>query len=104
MNAKTYARVNGVIKERNTPVFNLSVGHLAFLDSFLGLIPCKVLGISEGNVKIKIMARNCAVYPYGTIETFLESRIVPREAVYKRNGQFKIRAYTVIPASFEIGG
>lgn len=72
---------------------------LAYIDSFSGLVPCKVLYISEPDeygghyIKVKVTASRNG-YKRGTVETFTGRIIVPRDAVYLRCHQYRIRPYS----------
>ena len=76
----------------------LTVGCKAYLDSFSGLVPCKVLAITRGNgltqVQVKLTATRCA-YKCGEILTDNSLHVVPRGAVHVRGGQYRIRLYSV---------
>ncbi|MGI0133672.1 MAG: hypothetical protein ACREBW_01780 [Candidatus Micrarchaeaceae archaeon] len=77
-----------------TPI--LSVGTKAYLDSFVGLVPCKVLAISEEHrVTVKLTAQRGA-YKRGEVLPDQSARhIVPRSAVFIRCGQYRIRSFQV---------
>ena len=83
----------------NTPIV-LKVGSKAFLDSFAGLVPCKVISIvnrppNNSTAIVEITASRGA-YKLGKLEEVSISRAVPREAVFQRKGCMpRIRPYTV---------
>lgn len=69
---------------------------LAYVDSFAGLIPCKVLTI-EGNgvntpgvsITVRLTAARGA-YKRGEIITVAEGNVIPRDKIRTRSGQMKI--------------
>ena len=67
-------------------------GDLAYIDSFAGLVPCKVIEITDGAVTVKITATRGA-YKRGTIESHSAHYVVPRSAVRVRAWQYKISPY-----------
>jgi hypothetical protein len=70
----------------------LTAGCLAYLDSFSGLIPCRVLSVGQTGVNVKITARKAKVYRRGErIYGVSSLRVVSRESVFVRGGQFRIR-------------
>lgn len=72
-------------------------GQLAFVDSFLGLIPCKVLRVDEPSTDSvtsgQVVARITAARPGFTLGEIVTERgvsIVPRDRVRVRSGQYRI--------------
>lgn len=67
-------------------------GDLVYLDSFAGLIPAKLLAVSPyrqyGRCRV---TANRRAYSRGEVVTFRLSGIVPRNHVYTRSGQCRIR-------------
>lgn len=72
----------------------LRPGCLAYIDSFAGLVPCKVLAIGTERVRVNITATRGA-YKRGTDSEHARSVIIPRGAVYVRGGQYRIAAYSI---------
>jgi hypothetical protein len=73
-------------------VKTLTVGCLAYLDSFSGLIPCRVLSIGQTGVNVEITARRAKAYRRGErLFGVSSSRVVSRKSVFVRNGQYRIR-------------
>ena len=71
----------------------LTVGCLAYLDSFSGLIPCRVLSIGQTGLNIEITARKAKVYRRGErLFGISSSRVVSRKSVFVHGGQYRIRA------------
>lgn len=72
-------------------------GQLAYVDSFAGLIPCTVVNVEIGEsdfrpetivtVKINATRRD---YRRGEILTVAEGRVIPRDKIRVRSGQYKI--------------
>ena len=90
---------------------------LAFIDSFAGLVPCKVLRIkhndihkcgtfaqqSDITVTVRITATRGA-YRLGEVLTLPSHNVVPRGSVYTRNGQYRVAVYSVhVGAPFDVG-
>jgi hypothetical protein len=86
----------------------LRAGQLAFLDTFAGLVPCKVrtlvldddspAGVLRWTVTVKLTATRGA-YKRGEVLTFAGDdgrNVVPRSAVYVRNYKFRI-AGPIVP-------
>jgi hypothetical protein len=72
----------------------LKAGCKAYVDSFAGLIPCKVLSVhNKWEVSVKLTGTRGA---YKRRETITENslHVVPRAAVHVRNGQYRIRPYS----------
>jgi len=74
-------------------------GTLAYIDSFCGLIPCKVIEVTQernfaGSLltfcKVKVTARRPG-FLRGEIANHDALYIIPRNHVYTRCGQFRIR-------------
>lgn len=87
-------------------VIELRSGCLAYLDSFAGLVPCRVLSIGPGSlvmqsVRVEITAKHGPYHKGETVETN-GLHAVPRKAVYCRGGHYKIRHYDVIADSSEV--
>ena len=83
----------------------LKAGELAYYDSFAGLIPCKVVRVfiervelSYGNLgspraEIVLTAARPG-YKRGEAIQAVAHHVVPRRAVRRRNGQFRIMPYS----------
>lgn len=68
------------------------IGTLAYIDSFGGLIPCKVIEINEIPRKITVkVTANRPGYKRNEIVTYHASWIIPRSSVYISCGKYKIR-------------
>lgn len=68
------------------------IGTLAYFDSFSGLIKCKVIGHGEcGEVRIRITVSKGAYVKREIIE-YPNLWIVPRDRVFIRSGQYRIKA------------
>jgi hypothetical protein len=65
---------------------------LAYLDSFIGLVPCKVLSVEDRAVTLKITATR-GPYKRGEVLTRYANSVVPRPAVWRRKHQYAIRPY-----------
>jgi hypothetical protein len=81
----------------------LTSGAKAYLDSFTGLIPCKVLSIvgnstpfasSTHCVTVEITG-NGRAYKKGQQETTNSIRVIPRKAIRRRKYSTTIRLYKV---------
>lgn len=80
----------------------LRSGDLAYVDSFAGLIPCKVISItgnsgrcgSDQSVTVKLTA-NRGAYKRGQTLVEWGWHIIPRYAVMKNGYQFRILPYDV---------
>jgi len=59
------------------------INELAYFDSFSGMIPCKVINISNDKITVKLTGTRGA-YKRGEILTFNTLHIVPRESVHFR--------------------
>lgn len=74
---------------------------LAYLDSFAGLVPCRIVAVGDWNdpaslARIRYTATRGA-YKRGEYDVQQLSNLVPRHAVYKSRqhcGQYRIRAYS----------
>jgi hypothetical protein len=66
---------------------------LAYLDSFSGMVPVKVLCITRDDVRIRVTARRGA-YIKGELLTCRHSTIVPRRAVRFRKYGTRILPFT----------
>ena len=78
--------------------FLLHRGHLAYLDTFAGLVPCKVLSVDdEGRMTVKVTARRRG---YARGEVLAGQRpnldVLKRTQVVTRRGQFRILGRTVV--------
>lgn len=85
----------------------LRVGDLAYYDSLIAMIPCRVLSIrgesgapgSAQSVLIKTTAARCG-WPRGTEFDTFSHHVVPRGAFFKRRFGARIGYYTVeVPQS-----
>lgn len=75
----------------------LKSGMLAFLDSFNGMIPCRVDKIDSGrNCSITVTA-NRGPYRKGERLTFSSLHVAPRKAVHFRKYSTTITRYEVQP-------
>lgn len=78
----------------------LKSGCLAFIDSFTGLVPCKVLrvyhysDVTGYRVDVEVTANRLG-YPRGKIETFDSFFIVPRKATRKLKYGHRILPYEI---------
>lgn len=74
------------------------VGELAYLDTFSGLVPCRVLGwVKEDpyfgdrdELQVKLTATRGA-YRRGEVSQWPVGTVVPRSSVRVRSGQYRIR-------------
>ena len=84
----------------NAPM-RFPIGSLAYLDSFAGLVPCKVTGVNAvGEVQARVTARRGAYLP-GDASPWMQPRyIIPRSHVRRFRGQYMImsRYYVWVPA------
>lgn len=74
---------------------------LAYLDSFAGLVPCRVCAVgdwSDGSSQARIQyTATRGAYKRGEYGTHVLRHIVPRSSVYRSRqyyGQYRIRAYS----------
>jgi hypothetical protein len=73
---------------------------LAYLDSFAGMVPCKIVAVGdwsndESEARIRITATRGA-HKRGMFETVRLARLCPRSALYRSRqhcGQYRIRPY-----------
>lgn len=68
---------------------------LAYLDSFAGMVPCRVLELSRDTARVQFTATRGA-YVKGSILDVRTARVVPRAALFRsrqRPGQYGIYAY-----------
>lgn len=77
----------------------LRVGELAFLDSFAGLVPCRVLAIGDASealrsVRVKVTATRGAYRRGEEVESNVLN-VCPREAVRRRKHGAVILPYLV---------
>ena len=92
----------------------LTIGSLAYYDSFAGLVPCKVESIkipramkrnadntvtpdTQTAVKIVLTGKR-SPYCVGESMTVPSTRVVPRDCVHTSSGQYRIWPYTVSDA------
>lgn len=99
-NPRTKGDMNTQYSETNGHTFQ--AGTLAFVDSFGGLVPCKVVAVSkggpfpgwivaQGEISVKVTASR-AGYRKGELLTGrAASNIIPRSQVVTRKGQYRIR-------------
>lgn len=72
----------------------LTVGCKAYLDSFSGLVACRVLAIGATGVNIEVTATRAKAYRRGERLFGVSAlRVVPRKSVVIRNGQYRIREH-----------
>lgn len=69
-----------------------NLGDLAYIDSFLGLIPCKVIAVNNEKLTVKITATRKA-YKRGEILEKPHSYVIPRDCIYTINGIYRIRHF-----------
>ena len=77
------------------------IGSLAYLDSFGGLIPCKVTGVdANGQVQARVTALRGAYSPGDLSQWMSQRHIIPRSHVRRFRGQYMImsRYYVWVPA------
>ncbi len=76
---------------------------LAYIDAFVGIVPCKVISIDSETtngeyyinyVKVKVTARNNKAYKCGEELTFTGRSIIPRHALKRSKYGFKIMPYS----------
>ncbi len=81
-------------------MIELRVGSLAYIDSFCGLIACRVTDIQPSvyskEVTAVVTARKARGYAKGDSVTFPSHYIIPRDAVRVRSGQYRIRPYVTV--------
>lgn len=77
-----------------------TVGALAYWDSLTaGPVPCRVESVGDPNdygireVIIRLTAAQ-GVYKRGELVTVLPRHVIPRSALFTRDGFYRIRAYT----------
>lgn len=83
--------------DREPDVFR--AGILAYVDTFSGLVPCKVvrvieastLSVTSGRIEVMLTAARGA-YKRGEILIDNGHDVVPRSRVYVRGGQFRIQS------------
>ena len=69
-------------------------GELAYIDSFVGLIKCKVLSVSPGfptQVTVKVTASRGSIFIRGEIVTYRNDYIIPRGNIFTNCWAYKIR-------------
>lgn len=84
----------------NEPLI-LRTGEFAYVDTFAGLIPCKVLSVRRvgevGDRYIEVIVRYTATrgaYRRGEVSAHPAWRTCPRKAVFTRHGRQLIKPYT----------
>lgn len=85
-------------QQQTAPVV-LRSGSLAYLDTFCGLIPCRVNSIrdtSAGRIASVTITGARTGYAKGTTEDRSTLHVIPRRAVVTRSGQYRILPYTVV--------
>lgn len=79
-------------------VYNM--GTLAYLDTFAGLVPCKVIRIdkpgngslvSNGSLAVKLTASRGAYKKGEVLDRQSASQVVPRNHRYTRSGTYRVR-------------
>ena len=70
-------------------------GELAYIDSFAGLIPCKVTAVYPSHdiatiVAVRVTAKR-GHYQRGDNLMFPHYRIVPRTSIYTHSGTYRIK-------------
>jgi hypothetical protein len=78
----------------NPPTF--APGTLAYVDGFGPFVPCKVTNVSRDHSKVHVLITatdRTRTYVKGDVIAVNASRVVPRERVYVRSGQYRIRPY-----------
>jgi hypothetical protein len=80
------------------PHLSVAPGTLAYLDTFAGLIPCKVTAAhDERHVTVRVTADRRAFRRGELITSRVGSGgVIPRTAVYTRGGQYRIAGFDVI--------
>ena len=68
---------------------NHTTGELAYIDSFSGLIPCKVMEITPRLITVKITATRRVFYK-GELIDCDPNHVVPRDSVFTRCGNYHI--------------
>lgn len=75
---------------------------LAYIDSFAGLVPCKVLAIETDKdsspltinyIRVKVTARNNRAYTHGQIVETTGRAIIPRHAIKRGKYTTQIMPY-----------
>lgn len=71
----------------------LTAGALAYIDSFAGLIPCKVEAPADadGAVQVAVTADRPG-WPRGERHTLADGHVVARDRVHLRSGVYRIAA------------
>lgn len=70
----------------------VEIDTLAYIDSPLGLVKCKVKGARNGMVTVRV-TQSTGGYGRGNMVTINPIRIIPRAAVFFRQGVATIRPY-----------
>lgn len=78
----------------------LTADSFAYWDTFAGLVPCRVISITDDNgcpkVKFKLTARHArGPYKYGEEHEDFAFFVPPRAAVVMRGRQYRIRPFDV---------
>lgn len=74
----------------------LRVGSKAYLDSFIGLVKCVVKDIreiSKGCYDVQVLITSTSGYRKGETVCTSSTWVIPREAVYVRDGHYRILPY-----------
>jgi len=76
-----------------TANYTLTVGDLAYLDTFSGLVPCKVIAVSADltHATVKVTARRDGHKAGDEVEARPNVTLIHRSQVVTRSGQFYIR-------------
>lgn len=78
-----------LLSSNNVETYRL--GTLAYVDTFGGLVPCKVVNATgQGHVTVRITATRRG-YLKGERLTFTDDRVVPRDRIRTRSGQEIVR-------------
>lgn len=81
------------LPSRSVTLTPYEVGTLAYVDTFLGLVPCKVTAITDQTVTVRLTATR-GTYQRGEILTERHPWVIPRACVYRSRqhcGQERIR-------------
>lgn len=66
------------------------IGQLAYVDTFAGLVKCKVTCIaSNGQIECRITGKSPSYY-LGTTYAFSPNHVIPRDKVHIRNHKYSI--------------
>jgi len=84
---------------------NFNVGDLVYYDSMRGLVKGKIIeiiynddlfGITPSKahlIKIRVTSKNHPIYKLGDIIESSRLWVIPRDRVYIRSGQYRIKSY-----------